>query len=336
MESGVLISIIVPIYKVEEYLPKCLNSILAQTFQEFEVLLIDDGSPDDSGQIAEEYAARDPRFKVFHKENGGVSSARNYGIKKAQGLYVAFCDSDDWVDPDWLETLYRQMIEYSVDLSVCGLMKEDEMGKVLFTVKEDHVYIKNKEEALLTLFNRDEYYLHQGWVFNKLYKREILIENCIYFNEEIYYCEDRLFNFLYLQHGTSAVYSTIPKYHYLIRKNSAMTSYQDAKTYHEKYSSFMIAFEMMLKYDSSYSHSVKQALVCNYILDSINLYIKYSASTAKKEIYKKVRNVIVMYIKILPLKPRLEYSIFLIHPRLYKFFIYIRWKLSLLKKKTFK
>lgn len=331
METCISISIIIPVYRVEKYLSKCLESVLAQTFSDFEVLLIDDGSPDRSGLIGEKYATQDSRIKVFHKENGGVSSARNYGIGIAEGTYVAFCDSDDWVEPDWLETLYRQMCDYPVDLSVCGLKKENEAGKILFTVDEQCVYIKNREEALLTLFNGDGFYRYQGWVVNKLYKREILVRNGIEFNEEICYSEDRLFNFFYLLHCTSAIYSTEPKYHYLIRQNSAMISYHENEEYQEKYGSFMDAFETMLSDRSVYSSVVEQALASNYILDSINLYIKYRKSTAGKRLHCQVNEIVKRYIKIIPSTQKYEYLFFLIHPFLYDRFLYYRWQLSKLK-----
>ena len=97
------ISIIVPIYKTEQYLQRCIDSILAQTFTNFELLLIEDGSPDNSGKICDKYALIDSRIKVYHKENGGVSSARNLGLDHATGEWITFCDSDDWVNKDWLE-----------------------------------------------------------------------------------------------------------------------------------------------------------------------------------------------------------------------------------------
>ena len=102
------ISVIVPVYKAEAYLHRCVDSLLAQTFQDFEVLLVDDGSPDRSGEICDEYARKDSRVRVFHKENGGVSSARQYGMDHAQGEYTIHADPDDWVEPTMLEELYRK------------------------------------------------------------------------------------------------------------------------------------------------------------------------------------------------------------------------------------
>ena len=105
------ISVIVPVYNAEKYLHRCIDSILNQTFPDFELLLIDDGSKDQSGEICDEYAKKDSRVKVFHKENGGVSSARNVGIDNAVGEYICFCDSDDWVEKTWLLSFFERMCD---------------------------------------------------------------------------------------------------------------------------------------------------------------------------------------------------------------------------------
>ncbi len=102
-----LISVIVPVYKVEDYLSRCVDSILSQTYRNIEVILVDDGSPDKCGEICDRYAQHDPRVRVIHKENGGLSDARNAGIEIAQGQYISFIDSDDWVHPEFLESLYQ-------------------------------------------------------------------------------------------------------------------------------------------------------------------------------------------------------------------------------------
>ena len=117
-ESKALISIIVPIYNVEKYLRQCLDSIIAQTYQNFECLLINDGSPDNSADICREYASKDSRFRYFEKENGGASSARNLGIECSGGAYITFIDADDWVDSDYLEVLYNELIDENADISV--------------------------------------------------------------------------------------------------------------------------------------------------------------------------------------------------------------------------
>ena len=113
-----LISIIVPIYNVENYLRQCLDSIVSQTYQNFECLLINDGSSDNSADICREYIEKDSRFRYFEKENVGVSSARNLGIERSKGQYITFIDSDDWVDSEYLEVLYRALIEEKADIAI--------------------------------------------------------------------------------------------------------------------------------------------------------------------------------------------------------------------------
>ncbi|MFB4033716.1 glycosyltransferase family 2 protein, partial [Streptococcus pneumoniae] len=118
-----LISIVIPIYNVENYLRQCLDSIVAQTYQNFECLLINDGSPDHSADICREYVSKDSRFRYFEKENGGVSSARNLGIEHSKGEYITFIDSDDWVDSDYLEVLYTTLLEEGADIAVSTYKK---------------------------------------------------------------------------------------------------------------------------------------------------------------------------------------------------------------------
>ena len=120
MHQDALISVIVPVYKVEQYLPKCVESILAQTYTNLEILLVDDGSPDNCGAICEEYARKDPRIKVIHKENGGLSSARNAALDIARGEYIGFVDSDDWIQPEMYETLLSGIKKNDADMAYGG------------------------------------------------------------------------------------------------------------------------------------------------------------------------------------------------------------------------
>ncbi|MDE6447932.1 MAG: glycosyltransferase, partial [Muribaculaceae bacterium] len=118
------ISIIVPIYKVERYLPECLDSIIRQTFTDWECILVDDGSPDNCGKICDEYAARDPRFRVIHQKNGGLSAARNSGISIAKAQYIGFVDSDDWIEAEMFQTLYNLIRQDDYDMAQVGIFNE--------------------------------------------------------------------------------------------------------------------------------------------------------------------------------------------------------------------
>lgn len=177
------ISIITPVYKAEKYLHRCVDSILAQTFTDFELILVDDGSPDGSGAICDEYARMDSRVKVIHKENGGVSSARQFGIDKTAGEYTIHVDSDDWVDPAMLEELYCKAKEENADIVICDYHTHKK-GRQRY-VSQAHCSLE--PEALLRQYLRQE--LH-GALWNKLIKRELYTKYNITFPQEIVRWED--------------------------------------------------------------------------------------------------------------------------------------------------
>ena len=120
VEGKILISIITPVYNVEKYLPQCIDSVIAQTFSDWELILVDDGSTDRSGAICDEYAAKDARVRVIHKENSGQADSRNIALRMARADLIGYVDSDDWIEPDMYEVLYRTMTETGADISVCG------------------------------------------------------------------------------------------------------------------------------------------------------------------------------------------------------------------------
>lgn len=199
-----LISIIVPIYNKEDYLPQCLDSIINQSYTNFEVLLINDGSTDESGKICVEYAERDIRFRYFEKENGGVSSARNLGLERSEGAYITFIDSDDWVEFNYLEVLYNALRENNADVAISSYKSYYLDGKFYL-----RVYSSQEEEFLrIGKRNRDVFLeefpklgkLNHDFhcIASKLFKRELLESQK--FDESINYGEDLYFFFnLYLK-----------------------------------------------------------------------------------------------------------------------------------------
>lgn len=164
-------------YKVEKFIPRCMESIQKQTFQDFEVLMIDDGSPDGSAEIAEQYAREDERFLLFHKPNGGLSDARNYGMERARGEYLVFVDSDDCVHKDYLEVLYRACVDNGADISYCRFFHSYFMSNVaipmLSSAKKE---VLNAHDALHLLI-RDQYLHSYAW--NKMYKKSLFTDNGI-------------------------------------------------------------------------------------------------------------------------------------------------------------
>ena len=170
-----LISIIVPIYNVEDYLRQCLDSILEQTLSHFEVILVNDGSPDSSGDICREYVEKDSRFHYFEKENGGLSDARNYGIERARGEYLTFIDSDDYIDPLHLEYLYNTLMNNDADISVSNYMNYHTSIDTFYLHTFGDYYEKNysSEELLdnLAILERND--LSFSTIWGKLYKRSV-------------------------------------------------------------------------------------------------------------------------------------------------------------------
>lgn len=165
------LSIIVPVYNVEDYLDRCLNSIINQNFVDYELILVDDGSTDSSGLICDNYEKKDPRIIVIHKKNGGLSSARNAGLDIARGEYIGFVDSDDWISPSMYESLITMCENFDLDLAVCGVQicyDEIEKNHNYYSTPKDN--IMNKEEALKALFSY-HYFGEEAW--NKVYKKEL-------------------------------------------------------------------------------------------------------------------------------------------------------------------
>lgn len=224
-----LISIIVPVYNNEKYLDKCIESITKQTYTKLEIILVDDGSPDNCPQICDRWAEKDSRIKVIHKQNGGVSSARNSALDKATGNYISFVDSDDYLEPDAIEVLYSQLKENTCDVSI---------GSFLFDYTDNRQ--TQKQNAVSMIIENDEilknYLLDKNIrteTPNKLYKAELF--NGIRFSPDISYAEDFKINYYILKNCKKAVLCDKYTYHYLQESgNSSTTPYmtvQRAESY---------------------------------------------------------------------------------------------------------
>lgn len=214
------ISVIVPIYRVEKYLKKCIDSILNQTYKNIEVILVNDGSPDRCGEICNKYAQLDKRIKVIHKENGGLSSARNAGLRIASGDYVSFVDSDDWIEPHMYEILIKNVIDYDAQISCGGvsdLLEQEDLYSIIKSTFNGNVevYLDNKEEAI-------KRFLSSPWAaWGKLYHRSI--HQDIFFPEgEIN--EDEAIALSLLQRCDKVVYTNESLYNYIKHPNSITTT----------------------------------------------------------------------------------------------------------------
>ena len=217
-----LISVIVPVYNAEKYLHRCIDSILGQTFRDFELLLIDDGSPDYSGKICDDYAAKDSRVRVFHKKNGGVSTARQVGLNHALGEYTIHADPDDWVECNMLEELYAQAIENAADMVICDYYEEH---------PHRSIYIPQLLTRLAPSFILRDILLRtvHGSLCNKLIRRSCFSTYNITFPLDISLWEDRYVCCELLLHDIKVVKIDKAYYHYdnysnessLVRTNHA-------------------------------------------------------------------------------------------------------------------
>ena len=282
-----LISVIVPIYKVEKYLSRCIDSILKQTYHNLEIFLVDDGSPDNCGLIADGYASKDKRIKVIHKQNGGLSDARNVAIEKSTGEYITFIDSDDYVTHDYIEVLLNLIEKHHSQISIGafrifqeGFIPKKQRGKA-FELK------LNQQEALSDMFYQKHFDV-TAWA--KLYKRE-LFDGIRFPKGELY--EDLQTTFkLFLKCDTIA-FSNREIYFYMFRADSIEGSAFSEK----KMRSAINTFKVMKSYENELAN-VRKALVSKLISFSFHLILKmpkgYQGGTVLVDYIKNNRSTVLM------------------------------------------
>ncbi len=213
-----MVSIVVPIYNAEQYLRRCVDSILNQEYTDFELLLVNDGSTDASGDICEEYGDQDPRVIVIQKENTGVSDSRNRALDRARGKYLQFLDSDDWITPDATRLFVRAAEEYGCDMVISDFYRV--VGERLSTkgdIEEEGVLTREEFAAHMMENPADFYY---GVLWNKLYRRDIVEEHNLRMDTDINWCEDFMFNLEYIRYAKVFYALHAPIYYYVKRKGS--------------------------------------------------------------------------------------------------------------------
>ena len=226
--SGPLISLIVPVYNVKDYLRTCLQSIVEQTYSNLEIILVDDGSDDGSSGICEEYARTDHRVKVIYLSHSGVSAARNAGLEAATGELLGFVDSDDFIDLDMYEYLYKLLVEYDADVSACTYLLEQEGRpfKIINNTGELHIF--SRKEIMHALVKND---MVKNYLWAKLFKRS-LFDHLSFPVGRVY--EDVAVLYRVFYSSQKVVLSCVSKYHYMIHKNESITrgGYDPMKEYH--------------------------------------------------------------------------------------------------------
>lgn len=275
---GKLISVIVPIYNVEKYLDKCIESIVNQTYKNLEIILVDDGSPDNCPRMCDYWASRDERIKVIHKKNGGLSSARNAGFEASNGEYVSFVDSDDWLDENTFEELLKNNDE-QVDFVSFGLLEEFDT--------ETHQELR----ADTVLYNQDEIFSNilkddsvAGYACNKLFKRLIIGDDR--FDETLMSCEDIDFCVRIARKCRYALHTDSKFYHYRQRKDSMTGDF----SYNPRKLSVIKAYENIMPIYAEYAPENSYIVERNYLKQNLNVKGRMILSKVNDSSIKKMLN----------------------------------------------
>ena len=311
-----LISVIVPVYKVEKYLSRCIESIINQTYKEMEIILVDDGSPDSCGEICDKYAAIDSRIKVFHKENGGLSDARNMGIMYALGKYLCFVDSDDYIERDTVEVLYNNLIDNHADISVCNYHMLDEKTGIKdkeITINEG---VWDRQTFWENYYSRNQLYC--VIVCNKLFKRELF--DGIEFpkgriSEDAWIMGDIIKKCTRIYASDRDCYTYFKREGGSIMTTSLLTSWLSAV---EACIERMKLFED----DCDYTNMEKNMSYIMRTMVNTRVNVGYTKTDIEKQymaVKQKCKTAYKQYKKYWGLKIKLQYVLFVLSERFYKF-----------------
>lgn len=275
-----LVSIIIPVYNVERYLRRCLDSILLQTYYNLEIILVDDGSTDSSGEICDEYAEKDSRISVIHKENGGLSDARNAGIEAASADYIAFIDSDDYVEKQYVQRLAGILLKNNADIAICGYYcgKREKFPEI----KRYHRKIQCFDSKVMLKNWHGKYKHVETAAWNKLYKKVLFVENNIYYPVGYIY-EDVQTTHLLVNKALKIVLTNEKLYYYYHRKDSIMQTISE-----EKMKACIYAQNKRLKFfkDNGYREAYERLAVKRqkqYMLNYLNSVMVKDMEKTKAE-----------------------------------------------------
>lgn len=281
------VSIIVPIYNAQKYIKACLNSILRQTYRDFELFLVDDGSRDASGRICDHYAKKDKRITVYHRENAGVSAARNFGLAHATGKYILFVDADDTIEPDMLAGCVQLAEKNGAELVICSFRyyMTDDDNRMVENSLENEVCVTEKElfdHWFSTLAEKE--ILNPPW--NKLIRKDLLDANHIRFHEEFSICEDMMFSVEILDACKKMVLTGSMYYNYYIKSTGTLVF-----KFHENYFEALTKFyEAACKYCKKFEKNSEQLQIVNSLY--VNLTIMFLKQICIKSNWnRKTRNL---------------------------------------------
>ncbi|EGO2522622.1 glycosyltransferase family 2 protein, partial [Enterococcus faecalis] len=259
-----LVSVVIPVYNVEKYVEKCLDSVINQTYQNLEIIIVNDGSTDNSLSVCQKKKLSDSRIKLINKENGGLSSARNAGIECAQGEFICFIDSDDWIELDYIEVLLNGMENTNVDISVIQMIKVKDFNKIAFQSESQTKWdIFERETAMRELFSSN---LIGYSANNKLYR--ISLFKSIRYPEGML-MEDKGTTYRLIDSSTKVAVNGSTKYHYYLRDNSILRTDFNQKNF----DSFIIHEEILNFMDEHYP-SISPKVKSRYVYEAIRMMMR--------------------------------------------------------------
>lgn len=289
-----LISIVIPIYNVEKYVDRCIQSVINQTYKNIDIILVNDGSPDNCGQICEKWKKIDSRVSVIHKQNGGLSDARNAGIKVARGEFITFIDSDDYVSENYVEYLFNLICKYDADISICSFYELFEDSNKKIYVGGDREKVFNSETAIETMLYDKDFYT-AAW--GKLYKTS-------YFNDIQYpkgkLYEDLATTYKLLEKAKKIVYGPEHLYCYIQRDGSILNSKFSKKNFELLEIIRKLKRDLENRYPNLYD-AILYRTVCAY-MDTVNMIINSKENNYNKEIDNSMRFIRRKFMKIIKIK----------------------------------
>ncbi|MGN1420917.1 MAG: glycosyltransferase family 2 protein [Eubacterium sp.] len=306
-----MISVIVPIYKVEKYINQCVDSIISQTYRDLEIILVDDGSPDNCPSICDEYAKQDIRIKVVHKENRGLMSARQAGLKVATGDYIGFVDGDDWIEPDMYESFAELIEKYNPDMAVCEFFYSSPNNKDVSNQSLNKPFYNKSDlqsEVYPTMLFTGEYYNFgvNPCCWSKVFKKGLLEKNLYNVTTDIRMGEDAAFTYPCLLEAESVCYVNKPLYNYRINPESMTNSYDSRLE-----DTILIPYDILKSCFEKYNDRQLMSQLDNYLFYLLNIMIRNEVSQNNKKGSAEIRKTIGKFVynpEVITVLKRLDIS----------------------------
>ena len=286
-----LITVMIPAYNAQKYIGRCIESLLKQTYKEIEILIVNDGSKDDTQSICEDYSQKDSRVRLVNQENGGEGAARNTGLREAKGKYLTFVDADDYVKEDFIERLHTNLVKNDAGLAICGFteLRED----TILNETSGDISIMNQEAGMEMLLREDSF---KGYVWNKIFDLDIIRQNKLSFDVSLAVWTDVLFVFQYMRHVEKIIFDPTPEYYYIYLETSVSHGGGNNVIAVDKSYSAIRAKEQMVDFIPENYLKVRRQLAIRFVQSSLAVLRNIGYSNNQGQ-YKQFKENSILYIK---------------------------------------